>query len=162
MTDLIAFLKQHDTVIDGTWAVWVQGAGTGIAQQVGAGVPSDVAKADANYMKLLKRLYDAGVTLVPGTDNFGSTTFDTELELYEKAGIPAAKVLQMATIVSARVMKQDRDYGSVSVQKVADLFIVNGKPTEHVSDIRKVDLVMRAGTVYDAAMLRAATGYRGR
>lgn len=162
MTDLIAFLKQHNTVIDGTWAVWVQSAGTGIAQQVGAGVPADVAKADANYTRLLKRLFDAGVTLVPGTDNFGSTSFDTELELYEKAGIPAATVLQIATIVPARVMKDDREYGSVAVGKVADLFIVNGKPAEHVTDVRKVEQVFRAGRMYDARVLRDATGFRGR
>ena len=73
MTALIAFLKQHNTVIDGTLSVWVQSAGTGIAQEVGAGVPPNVQKADANYMRLLRRLYDAGVTLVPGTDNFGSS-----------------------------------------------------------------------------------------
>jgi imidazolonepropionase-like amidohydrolase len=162
MSDLIAFLKQHNTVIDGTWAVWVQSAGTGIAQQVGAGVAPDVAKADRNYMRLLKRLFDAGVTLVPGTDNFGSTTFDTELELYEKVGIPPATVLQMATIVPARVMKDDREYGSIAVGKVADLFIVNGKPAEHVSDVRKVEQVFRAGRMYDARTLRDATGFRGR
>lgn len=162
MTDLVNFLKAHNTVIDGTWAVWVQSAGTGIAQQVGAGVPSDVAKADANYMKLLKRLFDAGVTLVPGTDNFGSTSFDTELELYERAGIPAPTVLQIATIVPARVMKDDKEYGSIAVGKVADLFVVDGKPAEHVSDIRKVQEVLRAGRLYDAASLRAATGFHGR
>src|SRR5256885_13681035 len=39
MTDLIGFLKQHNTVIDGTFAVWGQSAGTGIAQARGAGVP---------------------------------------------------------------------------------------------------------------------------
>jgi imidazolonepropionase-like amidohydrolase len=158
MTDLIATLKSHNTVIDGTFAVWVQSAGTGIAQAVGAGTPANVAKADANYMRLLKRLYDAGVTLVPGTDAFGSTSFTTELELYEKVGIPAPVVLQMATITSARVMKDDRDYGSIAVGKVADLFIVNGKPAERVSDVRKVERVLRGGRVYEAAALRRALG----
>ena len=105
-------------------------------------------------MRLLKRLYDAGITLVPGTDAFGSTTFDTELELYEKAGIPAAAVLQIATIISARVMKDDADYGSVSVGKVADLFIVNGRPAEHVSDMRKVEQVIRAGRLYEVHELK--------
>jgi imidazolonepropionase-like amidohydrolase len=160
MTKLIATLQQHHTVVDGTFAVWIQSAGTGIAQQVGAGVPPNVAKADSNYMRLLKRLYDAGVTLVPGTDNFGSTTFDTELELYEKAGIPPATVLQIATIVPARVMKDDANYGSVAVGKVADLFVVNGNPAEHVSDVRKVEQVLRAGRLYDAAAIRAMTGFR--
>jgi imidazolonepropionase-like amidohydrolase len=162
MTNLIDVLRQHHTVIDGTFAVWIQSAGTGIAQQVGAGVPANVAKADANYMRLIKRLYDADITLVPGTDNFGSTTFDTELELYEKAGIPASKVLQIATIIPARVMKDDKDYGSVTVGKVADLIVIDGKPAERLSDVRKVEQVVRGGRLYDAASLRAATGYRGR
>lgn len=156
MTDLISTLKAHNTVIDGTFAVWIQSAGTGISSAVGAGVSSDAAKSDANYMRLLKRLYDAGITLVAGTDAFGSPSYDTELELYEKVGIPAPKVLQIATIDAARVMKDDKDYGSISVGKVADLFIVNGKPHEKVSDIRKVEQVIRAGRMYNAAALKAA------
>jgi imidazolonepropionase-like amidohydrolase len=109
-------------------------------------------------MRLLRRLYDAGVTLIPGTDAYGSLSFDKELELYEKVGIPASVVLQIATIVPARVMKDDRAYGSVAVGKVADLFIVNGKPAEHVSDIRNVERVVRAGRLYDAHDLRVASG----
>jgi hypothetical protein len=96
-------------------------------------------------------------TLVPSTDNYGSITFDAELELYEKAGIPAPAVLQIATIVPARVMKDDKEYGSVAVGKVADLFTVNGKPAEHVSDVRKVEQVIRAGRLYDAGF---AHGHR--
>ena len=158
MTRLISTLAQHKTVIDGTFAVWVTSAGTGIGQAVGAGVSSDVQKADANYMRLLKRLYDAGVTLVPGTDAFGSLSYNTELELYEKVGIPAPAVLQMATITSARVMKDDKEFGSVALGKIADVIIVDGKPAEHVADLRKVDRVIRAGRVYDPRELRAASG----
>ncbi|HTE47043.1 MAG TPA: amidohydrolase family protein [Gemmatimonadaceae bacterium] len=158
MTDMIADLVRHHTVIDGTWAIWVVGSNNGIAQSVGAGTSADAAKSDANYMHLLKRLYDAGVTLVPGTDDWGSMTFDSELELYEKVGIPTPVVLQIATIVPARVMKDDRDYGSIAVGKVADLFIVNGSPAEHVKDVRNVEQVVRAGRLYDANDLRDATG----
>lgn len=158
MTQLIDVFKRHGTVIDGTFSVWITSAGTGIGQAVGAGVPTDARKADANYMRLLKRLYDAGITLVAGTDAFGSTSYDTELELYEKAGIPAPTVLQIATIGAARVMKDDKDYGSLAVGKVADIIIVNGKPFEQVSDVRKVETVIRAGRLYDAQELRAATG----
>lgn len=158
MTALIADLKRHNTVIDGTFNVWVTSAGTGIAQAVGAGMSSDAQKADANYMRLLRRLYDGGVTLVAGTDAFGSGTFNTELELYEKAGIPAPTVLQIATLGSARVMKEDRDYGSITVGKVADIIVVAGKPAEHVSDLRKVEQVLRAGRWYDVQALKVATG----
>lgn len=155
MTDLIGFLKTHNTVIEGTFAVWVQSAGNSIAQSVGAGVPTDVAKADANYKRLLKRLYDAGVTLVPGTDAYGSATFNSELELYEQVGIPAPAILQMATITSARVMNDDADYGSIAVGKVADMFLVNGKPAQQVRDLRKVEQVVRGGRLYDAASIKA-------
>ncbi len=158
MTALIADLERHKTVIDGTFSVWVIGAGTGVAQAVGGGLPSNVQKADSNYMRLLRRLYDGGVTLVAGTDAFGSSSYNTELELYEKAGIPAPAVLQIATIGSARVMKQDRDYGSLSVGKVADIIVVGGKPAEHVADLRKVEQVFRAGRWYDVRDLKVATG----
>lgn len=158
MTSLIADLARHHTVIDGTFSVWIVGAKTGIAQAVGAGVSSDAQKSDANYLRLLRRLYDAGITLIPGTDAYGSLTYDTELELYEKAGIPAPAVLQMATIVPARVMKDDRDYGSIAVGKIADLAIVNGKPADHVRDVRNVERVLRAGRLYDAHDLRVASG----
>jgi hypothetical protein len=158
MTGLIDVLKRHHTVIDGTFSVWIASAGTGIAQAVGAGVPSDVQKADANYSRLIKRLYDAGVTLVPGTDNFAGTTYNAELEVYEQAGLPAPFVLQMATITSARVMKDDANYGSITAGKVADIIVVNGKPAEHVSELRKVQQVIRGGRLFDAHDLKVATG----
>lgn len=156
MTDLIALLKANNTVIEGTFAVWMGRSGNGIAQAVSAGVSTDSAKADANYRRLLKRLYDADITLVAGTDAYGSRTFIEELELFEEVGIPRAEVLQMATLVSARVMDDAKDYGSVTVGKVADLFIVNGNPMERIGDLRKVGQVVRGGRLYDAAAINAA------
>ena len=122
-------------------------------------MPANAQKADANYLRLIKRLYDAGVTLVPGTDNSAGTTYNNELEIYERAGIAAAQVLQMATLVSARVMKDDREYGSIAPGKIADLIVVDGRPAEHVSDLRKVQQVVRGGRLYNAQELRAATGF---
>src|SRR5436305_15076305 len=96
MTGLIDVLKKRNTVIDGTFSVWITSAGTNIAQSVGAGVSADAAKSDAAYLRLIKRLYDAGVTLVPVTDNSSGQSYSSALEVYEKAGVLAAKVLQMA------------------------------------------------------------------
>jgi imidazolonepropionase-like amidohydrolase len=154
MTSLIDFLKAHGTVVDGTFNLWMRG---------GSGSDAPEAQAnDAHYLRLIKRLYDAGITLVPGTDNNTGSTYNTELELYERAGIPAPVVIQMATIVSARVMKDDRDYGSIVPGKVADLVIIDGKPAERTADLRKVSHVMRAGRVYTPGDLRAAVGLGGR
>lgn len=125
------------------------------------GSPQDAARAAASsaaYMRLLKRLYDAGVTLVAGTDNLAGLSYQGELEIYQRAGIPAPAVLQIATIVAARVMKDDKDYGSVEPGKVADLVIVAGRPTERISDIRKAERVIRAGRVYSTRDLYGAVG----
>jgi len=149
MTDLIKLLHDHNTVIDGTFNLWIGGG----ASIVGAGGSTNQLKADTAYMHLIKRLYDGGVTLVAGTDNTFGTTYHREIELYEMAGIPAPKVLQIATIGSARVMKDDKDYGSIVNGKVADIIIVNGKPAEHVKDIEKVETVIRAGRIYTVKQL---------
>jgi imidazolonepropionase-like amidohydrolase len=146
MTALIEFLRARETVIDGTFNLWM-GAGA----LTGQGNPGA-----AKYARLLKRLYDAGVPLVAGTDNSTGSTFVLELELYQHSGIPAPAVLQIATIGAARVMKEDRDYGSLSVGKVADVIIVNGRPHERVADLRNLERVIRAGRVYDPRALRAA------
>jgi hypothetical protein len=144
MTDLIAFLKQHNTVIDGTFNIWIGGG----AALVGAGGSTDQQQADAAYLRLIRRLYDAGITLVAGTDNSAGTTYRRELELYEQAGIPAPRVLQLATIGSARVMKDEQDYGSIVPGKVADVLIVGGNPAEHVTELSKLEIVIRGGRVY--------------
>lgn len=146
MTQLIYFLRDKGTVIDGTFNLWMgQGALTG------QGNPGA-----AQYGRLLKRLYDAGVPIVAGTDNNSGQTFILELELYQHSGIPAPAVLQIATLNAARVMKEDRDYGSIAPGKVADIIIVNGQPAERVSDLRKLETVIRAGRVYNPTTLRAA------
>jgi hypothetical protein len=146
MTALINHLKAKGTVIDGTFNLWM-----GRGALTGQGNPGAT-----HYARLLKRLFDAGVPIVAGTDNNTGSTFILELELYQHSGIPAPAVLQIATIGAARVMKDDRDYGSIAVGKVADLIVVNGRPAERVSDLRNLEQVIRAGRVYQPAALRSA------
>jgi imidazolonepropionase-like amidohydrolase len=156
MNALVDYLKAHKTVIDGTFNLWIGGGGA----LVGAGGSGDQQKADSAYMNLIRKLYAAGIQLVAGTDNSAGTTYRRELEMYEKAGIPVAKVLQIATIDAARFMKDDRDYGSVAVGKVADILVVNGKPAEKISELQKVETVIRGGRMYRVNDLMTAAGMR--
>lgn len=182
VTALIAFLREQGTVVDGTFNIWQNRSrlladGTDpvfgstidwlppLAQRglrAGRGGASEAtARAEASsaaYRRVLKRLFDAGVTIVPGTDNVAGLSYHGELEIYERAGIPAANVLQIATLTSARVMKQDTDYGSVAVGKVADLVIVAGRPATRIADLRKTETVVRAGRVYQSKVLYESVG----
>jgi cytosine/adenosine deaminase-related metal-dependent hydrolase len=111
-------------------------------------------------LKMTKALYDAGIPLVAGTDGLAGFTLHRELELYEKAGIPAAKVLQLDTLGAARVMKRDKELGSISARKLADMILVDGDPSVHISDIRRVTTVVKDGTVYKVAELDQALGVK--
>jgi imidazolonepropionase-like amidohydrolase len=154
VTEMIQLFRERGTVIDGTWNLWMSTRGAAAAA-VAIPETSDAAaqRLDANYLRMLKRLYDAGVPLVAGTDG---SSYNVELELYERAGIPATDVLRIATIGAARVMKDDDRYGSIRPGKVADIIIVDGKPAERVADLRKVERVLRAGRLYEVSVLRAA------
>jgi imidazolonepropionase-like amidohydrolase len=109
-------------------------------------------------LNLVAAMHRAGVRIVAGTDGFAGFLLHRELELYVQAGIPAPEVLRIATWGAARVMRHDDERGSIAPGKLADLIIVNGDPTSNISDIRKVDLVMKGGTIYRPAELYGALG----
>jgi imidazolonepropionase-like amidohydrolase len=81
-----------------------------------------------------------------------------ELELEAQAGILPAKSLQIATFNAARLLKQEKELGSIASGKRADFLLVEGNPVEQISDIRRCRLVMKDGTLYKSADLYAAVG----
>jgi imidazolonepropionase-like amidohydrolase len=66
----------------------------------------------------------------------------------------------MATFEAAKVMHKDHDFGSITPGKYADMILVNGSPTEHISDIRHVDAVIKNGEVYRPSEMYPAFGIR--
>lgn len=109
-------------------------------------------------LELIKVLYDNNITIVAGTDDLAGYTLDRELENYVAAGIPPAKVLQIATLTAAQVTKQDKDLGSIARGKFADLIIVDGDPTKNISDIRKVDTVIKDGLIFKPSAIHQVLG----
>jgi imidazolonepropionase-like amidohydrolase len=111
-------------------------------------------------LKMVKTLSDAGIPIVAGTDSTAGFALHRELELYVAAGIPAPRVLQMATLGAARVMKRDADLGSIAPGRLADLILVDGDPAARISDIRRVTTVVKDGAVYQTSALYQALGVR--
>jgi imidazolonepropionase-like amidohydrolase len=60
----------------------------------------------AAMLKMTKRLYDAGVPILAGTDAMAGLMLHRELELEVKAGIPPAEALQNATFLAATVLNR--------------------------------------------------------
>jgi imidazolonepropionase-like amidohydrolase len=78
--------------------------------------------------------------------------------LYVKAGIPANEVLRIATWNGATYARVLADRGSIERGKRADLVLVDGDPTQDISAIRKISLVLQDGDAYYPAELYGELG----
>jgi cytosine/adenosine deaminase-related metal-dependent hydrolase len=130
----------------------------------GLNPPADKVKLYADsYRKMLdflRVLHEAGVQIVPGTDALAGFALHRELELYVEAGIPAAHVLRMATLDSARVVKKDGELGTIAPGKLADLILIDGDPLARMADVRRVVLTVKDGIVFDPAAVYASIGIK--
>jgi imidazolonepropionase-like amidohydrolase len=183
VNDFITLLLQHHTTVDVTLATF-EGMFTGRPKQVSpdmapvlprlpaqvqrgaytGGLPVTAAN-DQTYrdsyeamLKMTKRMYDAGVPILAGTDATAGIMLHRELELEVRAGIPPLKALQNATMVAATVLKQQDKLGSVEAGKLADLVLVEGDPGADISNIRRCRMVFKDGAIFDSAKLYAAVG----
>lgn len=112
-------------------------------------------------LALIGMLHNAGVTIVAGTDNgIPVHSLYLELELYVKAGLTPLEAIQSATIVPARVMKRDKETGTIEVGKRADLAIYDFNPLENISNIRSVSAVVSRGYYYKSAPLWKSVGFK--
>lgn len=129
------------------------------------GLPPDAARRAAPVMelagKLTVALHRAGVPIVAGTDLVvpGHTTY-RELELYVRAGMTPMEAIRSATIVPARVMRMDKELGTVEAGKVADLIILDRNPLENISNLRSVRFVVTRGRMYESAPFWRAADFQ--
>ncbi len=107
-----------------------------------------VTVAQAN----LKRIHDAGIPVVLGTDAgnpltlHGASVF-MELEAMQASGISPMDVLVAATHNGARAMGLDST-GTVTPGAVADLVVLDADPTADIANVRRTALVVRRGEIY--------------
>ena len=99
-------------------------------------------------LKVMKMLDDAGIQLLPGTDDTTGFALLRELEVYVNAGIPAAKVLRLATLDCETYFGRAGELGSIERGKLADMILVAGDPTKDISQIRQTRMTMVGGVVY--------------
>ena len=181
--EFIGFLKQHHTVLDPTMVAF-EGLFCGnptvvmpgleeiaprfppqVRRQLLSGALEAPKDKEAAYqaafpamLRLLKALYDAGITIIPGTDNLAGYMLHHELELYVRAGIPAGEVLRMATLTPALVMGANKDRGVIAAGKLADMVLIDGDPTQDIRDSNKIETVIKGGKVYDPAAIEKSFG----
>ena len=122
------------------------------------GMDDTYKKSFAKMVEFAGLLYRSGIPIESGTDSLAGFALHRELELDVEAGIPPAQVLQNATLNAAKIMSMDKDLGSITPGKLADLVLVNGDPTKNISDIRKTAVVIKDGTLYYPSELYSELG----
>jgi imidazolonepropionase-like amidohydrolase len=185
--DFIALMRERGTVVDPTLstfegmflgrpndpsaefgaiaarlpATWQRSIATGSGGlEIPKGASTRYRMAYQKLIDLTGMLHRSGVKLVAGTDGIAGFSLVRELELYVAAGIAPKDALRIATLGAAEVMKRDKDYGRVAPGFVADLILVDGDPTLHLGDLRKVDTVIRGDRLFDSAALFRAVNVR--
>ncbi len=89
-----------------------------------------------------------GTDQLPNEPNDGTTATVREAEYYVEAGMTPLEALRSATIETARMLGAEDDIGSLAVGKYADIVAVPADPAADISALRRMNFVMKGGTVY--------------
>ena len=108
--------------------------------------------ATANAIDITRRLYDAGVDVLAGTDavtvgvpgTAHGVSMHGELELLVDCGLTPAAALRAATLLPAKRFGLD-DRGRIAPGLQADLVLVDGDPTTDVRQTLSIEGVWRRG-----------------
>src|SRR5262249_49286501 len=121
---------------------------SGASTSRGQGMPP-YSRAEEN----VRRLVDAGVTILAGTDApnpgtvFGAS-LHRELELLGRCGVTPAQALNAATAAPARVFGL-ADCGHTAPGQRAALVLVSGDPLTDIAATRAIERIWRAGVLCD-------------
>ncbi|MCF6349130.1 MAG: amidohydrolase family protein [Flavobacteriaceae bacterium] len=113
------------------------------------GNPNAVFLSEKQMKSEVKRLYDAGVPILAGTDppnmqiNYG-TDLHKELILLSEAGIPTIDILKGATSIPVKRFKLGKK-GMIKEGYIADLILIDGNPLKEINDIGNINTVWKAG-----------------
>jgi imidazolonepropionase-like amidohydrolase len=96
------------------------------------------------------RAHENGVLIAFGTDSGVSPHGDNaqEFALMVQAGMSEMDAILSATINAAKLLKIDKELGTITQGKLADLVAVKGNPLDDISLMEKIHFVMKDGTVF--------------
>ena len=138
-------------VAHGTFYVPTIYVGAYVAEgRAAAGAPVWV-KMLSIHEETFRRAMKAGVKIAFGTDAGGfawTVNPAKEFAYMVKWGMTPAQALRSATASAAELLGWSDQVGSIEAGKFADIVAVPGDPLADVSQLEKVDFVMKGGKVY--------------
>ena len=112
------------------------------------------------FGELAKKMNDAGVTLLAGSDSgaYNSYTYPgislhKELEQMVAVGISPLEALRNSAYNGARFLKKEADHGTLDEGKIADVVILNANPLDAISNTQDIHTVIKSGKAFSASEL---------
>jgi len=107
-----------------------------------------------DLIKSLDWIRNAGIPIVAGSDmgnflTFPGISLHRELELLVNAGLFPMDAIKAATRNAAKLLGTEHKLGTVEKGKLADIIIINGNPLSNISEIRKIETVIKDGQILD-------------
>jgi len=105
-------------------------------------------------LRKFRQLQETGVVMMIGTDsgvpgNFHSQSTWQEIEVWvDHLGVDPILAIKAATYWPAVFMGRDRDVGTVTEGKFADIIAVRGDVLHHISLLQDVDIIIKHGERY--------------
>lgn len=111
-------------------------------------------KTDAISKANIKLLADVGVLLATGTDagNIGTmhaTSYFPELKAMQQSGMSTWQILTSSTLIPAKIVNKESEFGSVSIGKKANLVLLDANPIENIENVTKINRVINNGIVFN-------------
>jgi imidazolonepropionase-like amidohydrolase len=104
----------------------------------------------AHYLRQLKALVDAEVSVLTGTDASAlgvvwGFSEHRELELFVEAGLTPYQALAAATRIPSEVMGDPTEWGTIAEGKRADMVLLNANPLDDITNTHQIAGVMVRG-----------------
>ena len=118
-------------------------------------------RPSAIALRNLRKVWDAGITVVMGTDagNIGTVhgpSVFREMGLMARSGLRPLEVLRASTVNGAKMMGLEGRTGRIAAGMLADLVILDADPLADIANASRVWRVVKDGQLFDPDALLAS------
>jgi len=142
-------------------ARWQQQASAAPAAAAPSSEAEELAKRVlARRNEIVRIMARAGVQFVPGTDSGGAwripgRSLHESLVEMNKAGLTPMEVIVSATSSSARLLRREKELGTIQTGKLADMVVLDANPLQEISNTQRINAVVANGRLMDRKALDA-------
>lgn len=101
----------------------------------------------------IRLINEAGGVMALGTDKSSGPALHREMELLVAAGISPLDVIRIGTLNAAKFIGKEKELGSISVGKLADMVLLDADPLADIDNAKKINMVIKNGVIIDRSKL---------